>query len=80
MPEVLVALDSTPIGDFAELEGSEEGIREAAATLGFAESEFSRASYYTLYEQHCRSRGEKPHDMVFPGRVGAEDASAGKDQ
>jgi adenylate cyclase class 2 len=63
--ELHLALDSTPIGDYAELEGSEEGIREVAGKLGFSESEFLRESYYSLFAQFCRQRGEEPGHMVF---------------
>ncbi len=67
--EVLLALDETPVGAYAEFEGSVEAIRTAAAALGFDESKFLRASYYSLYLQHCAERGEKPGDMVFPGEA-----------
>ncbi len=63
--EILVALDDTPIGAYAELEGSEQGIREVAHTLGFLESQFLRDSYYSLYARFCRERGEEPGYMVF---------------
>ena len=63
--EILVALDSTPIGDYAELEGSEEGIRELANRLGFVESQFLRDSYYSLFVRFCREHGEVPRHMVF---------------
>jgi adenylate cyclase class 2 len=63
--EVRVAIDSTPIGSYAELEGSEEGIRALAAALGFDESRFLRDSYYSLYAQFCRVRGVPPGNMVF---------------
>jgi adenylate cyclase class 2 len=63
--EILVALDATPIGDYAELEGSEEGIREVAKKLGLGESQFLRDSYYSLFVRFCRERGEEPKHMVF---------------
>lgn len=63
--DLKVALDATPIGNYAELEGSEEGIREVAARLGFDESQFLRDSYYALFARHCRLRGEAPEQMVF---------------
>jgi adenylate cyclase class 2 len=74
--ELHVALDSTPIGDFAELEGSEGGIREVAGKLGFTESEFLRESYYSLFAQFCRQRGEEPGHMVFSAQDGR--GSAGR--
>jgi adenylate cyclase class 2 len=60
-----IALDETPIGDFAELEGPEPGILEAAAKLGLRESEFICDSYYGLYLRHCQDRGVAPGEMVF---------------
>lgn len=66
-PEIKVAFDSTPIGEFAELEGSEEGIREIAGKLGYDEAQFLRDSYYALFFRYCRDRGEEPGYMVFAG-------------
>jgi adenylate cyclase class 2 len=63
--EVKVALDATPIGDFAELEGSEEGIRTVGARLGLTESQFLRDSYYSLFLGFCHERGEEPGHMIF---------------
>lgn len=64
---VCLSLDETPIGNYAELEGSEQGIRELAECMGFSESLFLRASYYFLYIEYCRERGESQGNMVFPG-------------
>lgn len=65
--EVHLALDETPVGSYAELEGPEECIRQVATRLGFAESEFLRDSYHTLYIRFCNQRGEPPGHMLFPG-------------
>lgn len=62
---VLVAIDETPIGDFAELEGSEAGILALANKLDFEVSEFIQHNYYALYIEACRTRGKKPGSMVF---------------
>jgi adenylate cyclase, class 2 len=64
---VCLSLDETPIGNYAEFEGSEEGIRELTGHMGFNELSFLRASYYFLYIEYCRERGISPGDMVFPG-------------
>lgn len=63
--EVHVAVDETPIGNYAEFEGSETGIRELAHRMGIDESRFLRSSYYSLYLDYCRERGESPGFMVF---------------
>jgi adenylate cyclase, class 2 len=62
---IKVAIDETPIGLFSELEGSEEGIRQIATALGYTESQFVRASYYSLYLQFCKRKGERPSHMTF---------------
>ena len=51
-------VDETPIGDFAELEGSPEWIDGAAARLGVARSAYMTLSYGRLFEawraeHHC---------------------------
>jgi adenylate cyclase, class 2 len=62
---VHVAVDETPVGDYAELEGSEEGIRNLASRMDIEESQFLRFSYYSLYLDFCRTRGETPGFMIF---------------
>lgn len=62
---VHVAVDETPIGNYVEIEGEESGIRNLADRLGFSETQFERMSYYSLYLEYCRERGETPHNMVF---------------
>ena len=64
-PEVHVALDQTPLGFYAELEGSPPSIRALAAQMGFKEEEFIRDSYYSLYIRSCRRTGADPGQMVF---------------
>jgi adenylate cyclase class 2 len=65
---VVVALDETPVGSFAELEGAEGAIRRLAGTLGYRETDFIRDSYYTLYVRACAERGESAAHMLFPDR------------
>ncbi len=61
-----VALDETPIGEYAEIEGLEEDILWTASRLEVDTSEFIRDSYYYLYILDCRNRGITPGDMIFP--------------
>jgi adenylate cyclase class 2 len=63
--EAHLALDETPIGEYLEIEGSEQAIRSVAADLGFRESEFERDSYYALYLKFCRNFDIPPGHMVF---------------
>jgi len=62
---VVVAIDETPIGNYAELEGSESGIYDLARKLNIAELEFMRHSYYALYVEECRLQGIPTKNMVF---------------
>lgn len=62
---VHVAVDETPIGNYVEIEGAEADIRNLARRLSFEEIQFIRLSYYSLYLEYCRERGETPHFMVF---------------
>jgi adenylate cyclase class IV len=63
--ETHIAVDETPIGNYVEFEGSENGIRELTARMGIAEAQFLRSSYYSLYLEYCREKGETPKFMVF---------------
>lgn len=62
---VRVAVDETPIGNYAELEGSEEAIRALARALSFPEKSFLRSSYHSLYLEFCRQKGVAAGHMVF---------------
>ena len=62
---VHVAVDETPIGNYAEFEGSEEGIRFLASRMGFPESSFIRLSYYSLHLEYCGKMGREPDFMIF---------------
>ncbi len=62
---VHVAVDETPIGSYAEFEGSEKGIRDLARKIGIAESQFLRSSYYSLYLEYCQQKGVAPQFMIF---------------
>jgi adenylate cyclase, class 2 len=63
--EVHVAVDETPIGNYVEFEGSENGIRELTQKMGIPESRFLRSSYYSLYLEHCGENSTAPEFMVF---------------
>jgi adenylate cyclase, class 2 len=62
---VHVAVDETPIGNYAEFEGSESGIREVTRKMEIPEAQFLRSSYYSLYVEYCRKEGKTPGLMIF---------------
>jgi len=61
----VATLDETPVGVFLELEGAPGWINRNARRLGFRESDYITASYYSLYVEHCRKRGVPATDMTF---------------
>lgn len=63
---VLIALDHTPIGDFAEFEG--EAADRVASRCGFEPEEAERRSYLRLYADHLGDHPDAPSDMLFPDR------------
>jgi adenylate cyclase class 2 len=65
LPEVVVALDETPIGTFVELEGSEAGIDEVARRLGRTRADYVLQSYYGLFDEWRGATGSQMADMVF---------------
>jgi adenylate cyclase, class 2 len=66
--ELLIELDETPVGTFAELEGPPEAIDRAAQALGFSRKDYILKNYLALYVEDCRKRGVTPQDMVFDRR------------
>jgi adenylate cyclase class 2 len=62
---VVIALDHTPIGDFAEFEG--EGAATVARRCGLDPERAERRSYLRLYEEYMREHPAAPTDMVFSG-------------
>jgi adenylate cyclase class 2 len=65
LPEVVVAIDETPVGVFVELEGSEAGIDAVAGRLGRCRADYILSSYYTLFDQWRREHDSPRTDMVF---------------
>ena len=65
---LLIELDETPIGTFAELEGPAAAIDQAANELGHSKRDYVLKNYLALYVEECRRRGEQPAHMLFPKR------------
>jgi adenylate cyclase, class 2 len=60
---VTIALDHTPIGDFAEFEG--DGAEVVARRCGFDLKTSERRTYLRLYEDHRDLHPDAPPDMIF---------------
>ena len=63
--DVIVALDETPVGTFVEIEGSEEGIHQMAASLARKPDDYVLDSYRALFVKHCQRHGLPVTDMLF---------------
>ena len=61
----VATLDETPIGVYLELEGAPAWIDSNARRLGFAESDYSTASYGSLYGDYCRKHGLPVTNMTW---------------
>ena len=60
-----VVIDRTPIGDYFEIEGSVDLIRDISASLGMNMDQAIRQTYADLYRLARRTRGDLPEHMVF---------------
>ncbi len=60
---VTIALDHTPIGDFAEFEGDRAEV--VAKRCGFDPDKAERRSYLRLYQDYLKQHPEAPPEMVF---------------
>jgi adenylate cyclase class 2 len=58
-------VDETPIGNYAELEGSAEWIDRAAARLGVAPAQYTTLSYGRLFDLWRAERRSEAQDMTF---------------
>jgi adenylate cyclase class 2 len=66
-PDVLIAIDETPVGTFVEIEGTEEGIIATAAAVGCDTSDFLTDSYRGLFLRHRQAlRLAGPHMLFGP--------------
>ena len=66
VPDLLITLDETPIGDYFELEGEKPLIDRMAGRLGYHPSDYITASYRDLYIDSPEGRSGPPDQMVFP--------------
>jgi adenylate cyclase class 2 len=64
-PQVVVAVDETPVGTFVELEGDADGIRAIASALGRGAGDYIRASYRDLFLRVCEEQGRSSSAMLF---------------
>ena len=65
-------IDETPIGNFAELEGTPEWIDRAAARLGIADHETMTLSYGRLFEQWREQNQSTAEHLTFAAIQGTD--------
>ncbi len=58
-------VDETPIGNYAELEGTAGWIDRAAAKLGVDPAQYSTLSYGRLFDQWREQHGSAAQDLTF---------------
>jgi adenylate cyclase class 2 len=63
--EVHCVVDETPIGNYAELEGSAEWIDRAAAHIGIGPADYITLSYGRLFDQWREQHGSAATDLTF---------------
>lgn len=68
-------LDETPIGNFAELEGTPDWIDSAAAHLGVRHEQYMTLSYGRLFDQWREEHHSSAQDLTFAA-IAAETATA----
>jgi adenylate cyclase, class 2 len=68
-------IDETPVGNFAELEGSPDWIDRVAEALGIPASEQMTLSYGRLFEQWKEQSGSNAENLTF-AEVGATSAKS----
>jgi adenylate cyclase class 2 len=61
----LIMLDETPVGVFLELEGLGDWIDRTASRLGFSKTDYSTASYHSIYQLYREKNPAAPPDMTF---------------
>ena len=64
-------VDETPLGNFAELEGTAEWIDRAAEILGVTRQEYITLSYGRLFEQWREQSGSAAQDLTFAAVSGS---------
>jgi adenylate cyclase, class 2 len=60
-----VTFDETPIGNFIEIEGDEQGVLQTMEAAGFSADEIIRESYPELQAQRCQQLGKPLEDLIF---------------
>lgn len=58
-------IDETPIGTYAELEGTDAWIDDAAARIGVAQSDYMTQSYGRLFDEWRKTTGSEATDLTF---------------
>ncbi len=66
-------IDETPIGDYAELEGSAEWIDRAAARLGVDPAEYLTLSYGRLFDLWREQYHSDAQDLTFAALASTQD-------
>jgi predicted adenylyl cyclase CyaB len=66
LDDTMIALDTTPLGPFVELEGDGVTLAGVAARLGLDPARAVTSTYLDLWTGYRAAHPEAPVDMVFP--------------
>src|SRR5262249_31497026 len=58
--------DETPMGNFLELEGTEEAVKRAVAALELKPKDYITSTYIGMQAERCRAEGRPLEDLLFP--------------
>ncbi|MEW6730418.1 MAG: class IV adenylate cyclase [Acidobacteriota bacterium] len=64
--------DETPIGNFLELEGTEEAVIQAVSALGLLPKDYITSTYIGMQAERCRVAGRPLEDLVFQDLVAGD--------
>lgn len=62
--------DETPIGNFLELEGSEEAVNQAVSALNLTPKDYVTTTYIGMQATRCQQAGKPLEDLVFEDTKG----------
>jgi adenylate cyclase, class 2 len=67
-----VMVDETPMGNFLELEGSEETVKHVIGALKLAPEDYITSTYIGMQAARCRAAGRQLEDLIFPEEPAGE--------
>ena len=67
-----VMVDETPMGNFLELEGTEDAVKQVVSTLKLTPKGYITSTYIGMQAERCRAAGHPLEDLIFPEKQAVE--------